>query len=407
MSVSKLSRNHKKIQPRGRVAEHIRGLPKSGIRDFFELVNTMDDVISLGIGEPDFVTPWSIREAAIYALQKGFTSYTSNLGMLSLRKAVCRYVDDEYGAKYDPVTECIITVGVSEALDLILRAILEPGDEVIYQEPSYVSYPASIVMALAKPVPVATYEKDKFALDPKRLEAAITPKTKALLLNFPNNPTGANISLAQKREIAKIAVKHDLVVLTDEIYSELTYGKMEPTIASLPGMRERTVFLHGFSKAFAMTGFRIGYACGPHELIDAMMKIHQYSMLCASSVGQSAAIAALQDGRGEMLKMKKEYMQRRNVIVKRLNEMGLTCVMPEGAFYAFPNITSTGISSKEFCTRLLQEKRVAVVPGTAFGPSGEGYVRCAYAAGMDEIETAMTRMAEFVQELKSGKKKAK
>lgn len=383
------------------IARQIVDLPRSGIRDFFELVNTMDDVISLGIGEPDFVSPWSIREAAIYALHQGFTSYTSNLGMPAMRKAACRYIEEEFGASYDPATECIITVGVSEALDLILRAVLNPGDEVIYQEPSYVSYPASVQMCFGVPRPVVTVEADKFAVDPARIEAAITPKSKVLLLNFPNNPTGANLTLDQKRAIAKIAVRHNLLVLTDEIYSELTYGERTPTIASLPGMKERTVFLHGVSKAFAMTGFRVGFACGPHELIEAMMKIHQYSIMCVSSLAQSAAIEALQHGKPEMLKMREEYRQRRNVIIKRLNDMGLPTVMPEGAFYAFPRISGTGLTSKEFATRLLQEKRVAVVPGTAFGPSGEGYVRCAYATGMDDIETAMTRIREFLAGLKS------
>jgi aminotransferase len=386
------------------VAQHIQGIPRSGIRDFFELVNTMDDVVSLGIGEPDFVTPWNIREAAMYALRSGFTSYTSNLGMPTLRQAVCRYVREHYGASYDPAGECIITVGVSEALDILFRAVLEPGDEVVYHEPCYVSYPATALMTLAVPKPVPTREEDGFTLDPARVEAAITPRSKILLLNFPNNPTGADISLEQKKGLAKLAVKHDLLVATDEIYSELTYGERTPTLASLPGMKERTVFLAGFSKAFAMTGFRVGYACGPSPLIEAMMKIHQYSMLCASSFAQAAGIEALQDGQREMQRMREEYRQRRNVIVKRLNEMGLPCFMPQGAFYAFPRIRDTGLTAQEFSRRLLEQKRVAVVPGTAFGASGEGYVRCAYAASMEDIETAMTRMAEFVAELRAGSK---
>jgi aminotransferase len=286
---------------------------------------------------------------------------------------------------------------VSEALDLILRAVLEPGDEVVYHEPCYVSYAATVAMVHGIPKPVVTREEDAFALDPAAVEAAITPKTKVLLLNFPNNPTGANLTFDQKKALAEIAVRHDLLVLTDEIYSELTYGERTPTIASLPGMRERTVFLHGVSKAFAMTGFRIGFACGPNDLIEAMMKVHQYSMLCASSVGQAAAIEALQNGRKEMLAMRSEYLQRRNVIVKRLNAMGLPCVMPEGAFYAFPRIRQTGLTAQQFARRLLEEKRVAVVPGTAFGACGEGYVRCAYAASMDDILIAMDRMAEFVR----------
>ncbi len=290
--------------PHSRVAKHIESLPKSGIRDFFELVMTMDDVISLGVGEPDFVTPWGIREATIYSLERGHTSYTSNLGLLSLRQEVCNYVEENYSVAYDPQYECIITVGVSEGLDLILRALLEPGDEVIYHEPCYVSYPACIGMAQAIPVPVTTTEDNGFGLDPSRLECKITDKTKVVLLNFPNNPTGANIGYDQKSEIAKIAVKHDLVVITDEIYSELSYENECQSIAAFPGMKERTVFLHGFSKAYAMTGYRIGYACGPADLIDAMMKIHQYSMLCASIMGQEAALEALKHGNSdrEMIK---------------------------------------------------------------------------------------------------------
>ncbi len=386
---------------KNRVAEHIAVLPKSGIRDFFELVNSMgSDVISLGIGEPDFVTPWHIRESAIFAMEKGHTSYTSNLGLLSLRKEISHYVNKYYNVKYDPVTECIITVGVSEALDLIFRAIITPGDEIIYHEPCYVSYSPEIRMAHGIPVPVITKEKNKFALDPKDFEKAITPKTKAILLNFPCNPTGASLTPEDVREIAKIAVKHNLIVLSDEIYSELTYDGKHVSIASMPGMKERTIFLHGFSKAYAMTGFRMGYACGPADLIDAMMKIHQYSMLCASIIAQEAAIEALRHGRTEMEKMKAEYCRRRNLIVRRLNEIGLKCVMPKGAFYAFPNISSTGLSSKEFATRLLQEEKVAVVPGTAFSEFGEGYVRCAYAASFEDIEEAMNRVERFVKKLK-------
>jgi aminotransferase len=388
---------------KNRVAQHISVLPKSGIRDFFELVNAMgagSDVISLGIGEPDFVTPWHIRESAIFAMEKGHTSYTSNLGLLSLRKEISHYVNKYYNVKYDPKTECIITVGVSEALDLIFRAIITPGDEIIYHEPCYVSYSPEIKMAHGVPVPVVTKEKNKFALDPKDFEKAITPKTKAILLNFPCNPTGASLTPEDVREIARIAIKHDLIVITDEIYSELTYDGNHISIASLPGMKERTIFLHGFSKAYAMTGFRLGYACGPADLIDAMMKIHQYSMLCASIIAQEAAVEALRHGRNEMEKMKAEYCRRRNLIVKRLNEIGLKCVMPKGAFYAFPNITSSGLSSKEFATRLLQEEKVAVVPGTAFSEFGEGYVRCAYAASFEDIEESMNRIEKFVNKIK-------
>ncbi len=395
MSDSKLSHSW--------VADHIAGLPRSGIRDFFELVNTMDDVISLGIGEPDFVTPWGIREATIYALDRGHTSYTSNLGLPALRRAVCDYAAPNFGVEYCPDDECIITVGVSEALDLIMRAVLNAGDEAIYHEPCYVSYAPTIAMTGATPVAVRTVEEDDFVLRPEAVERLITPKTKLLLLNYPNNPTGAGLTAGDKAALAQLAVKHDLLVISDEIYEELSYEERSPSIASLPGMRDRTVLLNGFSKAYAMTGYRIGYACGPPDLIEAMMKIHQYSMLCASSIAQEAAVEALQNGRHDRELMRTEYEQRRNVIVKRLREMGLPCFMPRGAFYVFPRIADTGLSSREFATRLLSEKRVAVVPGTAFGPCGEGHVRCAYATAMDELETALERIREFVVGLQSAR----
>lgn len=384
-----------------RVATHIASLPKSGIRDFFELVNSMDDVISLGIGEPDFVTPWHIREAAIYSLEKGHTSYTSNLGLLPLRKSVCEYVKKHYSVSFKPENECIITVGVSEALDLLLRAIINPGDEIIYHAPCYVSYSPCIKMALGKPVVVPTFECDDFALAPDKLRDAVTDRTKAILLNFPCNPTGATMPIEKLREVAEIAKEHDLIIITDEIYSELNYDGDHVSIASLPGMRERTVFLHGFSKAYAMTGFRIAYACGPKEIIDAMMKIHQYSMLCAPTIAQEAAIEALANGENEMKTMRDSYNDRRNVIVKRLNAMGLNCFKPKGAFYVFANITSTGLSSGEFSMRLLKEQNVAVVPGTAFGECGEGFVRCAYATSLPEINTAMDKIEIFLESLQS------
>lgn len=392
--------NVSKSRPeKGRVAPHIAELPKSGIRDFFELVSTMDDVISLGIGEPDFVTPWNVRESALYSIERGHTHYTSNLGILPLRKEICRYLSTDYGLEFDPVHECIITVGVSEALDLVIRAITSPGDEIIYHEPCYVSYSPEIRMAHGVPVPVKTFEKNDFSLDPADLERAVTKKTRAILLNFPCNPTGATLSLEQTRKIAEIAIKHDLLVIADHIYSELTYGERVPSIAALPGMKERTVFLHGFSKAFAMTGFRIGYACGPAEIIDAMMKIHQYSMLCAGITAQEAALEALRNGRSDMLAMKQEYCDRRNFIVKSLNQHGLKCHKPEGAFYVFPNITSTGLSSKDFATRLLMSQKVAVVPGPAFGACGEGFVRCSYATSMEGIREAMDKIGLFLKEI--------
>ncbi len=395
MSDSKLPRNF--------VADHISVLPKSGIRIFFDLVSTMKDVISLGIGEPDFVTPWTIRENALFSIESGRTCYTPNRGTLSLRKAVCRYLSEDYRLDYDPKEECLITVGVSEALDLVLRAIISPGDGVIYHEPCYVSYFPEIRMAHGVPVPVKTYAKNAFALDPENLEAAITEKTKAILLNFPCNPTGAVLTEEQSRRIAEIACKYDLLVIADDIYSELTYGEMTPSIASYPGMKERTIVLHGFSKAFAMTGFRIGYACGPADVIAAMTKIHQYTMLCAPITAQDAAEEALKHGKNEMNAMRNEYRDRRNIIVRGFNKIGLTCLNPNGAFYVFPDITSTGLSSNEFAIQLLKEKNVAVVPGDAFGECGAGYVRCSYATSIEGIREALKRIGEFVEDLKHRK----
>ena len=388
-----------KSLPDNIVAGHISALPKSGIRDFFELVNQMDDVTSLGIGEPDFPTPWHIREAAVYSLEKGHTSYTSNLGLLSLREKICDYIQTYYNIKYNPEVQCIITVGVSEGLDLLFRALINPGDEIIYHEPCYVSYAPGIKMAHGVPVAVPTFEKNNFALDPEDLRNAVTPKTKAILLNFPCNPTGATLNQEQIEKIAEIAVEHNLLVITDEIYSELVYEKKHFSIASLPGMKERCVFLHGFSKAYSMTGFRIAYACGPEKIIDAMMKIHQYSMLCAPIIAQEAAEEALLNGRREMLKMREEYRERRNVITSRLNNMGLHCFKPEGAFYVFPNISKTNLSSSDFAMLLLKKYKIAVVPGTAFGSCGEGFVRCAYAASIEDINKAMDGIEDFIASL--------
>ena len=379
------------------IAEHIAALPKSGIRDFFDLVCTMDEVISLGIGEPDFTTPWHIREASIYALNRGYTSYTSNLGDLRLRKAICKYAEENFKANYSPESECIVTVGVSEALDILMRAILNPGDEVLYHEPCYVSYAPTIRMTHATPVAVQTYEKDDFVLDINELEKHLSAKTKALLINYPNNPTGAGLTLDDKKRIADFAIRHDLLLISDEIYEELSYVPRTQSIASLPGMKERTIMLNGMSKAFAMTGFRLGYACGPHPIIDAMMKIHQYSMLCAPSLAQAAALEALQNGSMERERMRVEYEQRRNVITRGFNDLGLNCFMPRGAFYVFPCIRSTGMDSMTFAMTLLKEKHVAVVPGTAFGPCGEGFIRCSYATAMEEIEEALKRIGDFIR----------
>jgi aminotransferase len=388
-----------KLETRDFIADHVQKIPRSGIRDFFEIVQSMSDVISLGIGEPDFVTPWHIREAAIYALEKGRTGYTSNLGLPKLRKAISRYVQQHYAVHYDGLTEVLVAVGVSEAMDIALRAVLNPGDEVIYHEPCYVSYSPSIALAHGVGVPVATEARNGFALQAEAIAEKITPRTKVLMLNFPTNPTGATLSTEQTEAIAKLAVEHDLLVITDEIYTELSYGPRPPCIASLPGMRERTIFLHGFSKAYAMTGFRIGYACAPVALTEAMMRIHQYSMLCASIISQEAALEALEHGYDDMLHMREQYRQRRNYLVKSLNEIGLDCVEPQGAFYVFPSVARTGLHSREFAVRLLEEEKVAAVPGNAFGSSGEGFLRCSYATAFDQIEIAVERMARFVKRL--------
>ena len=381
------------------IADHVRDIPRSGIRDFFEIVQTMQDVISLGIGEPDFHTPWRIREAAIYGLERGHTGYTSNLGLPKLRERIAQYVQKHFHVGYDPATEIIVTVGVSEAIDLALRALLNPGDEVLYHEPCYVSYSPSVILAHGVPVSVPTFAADNFRLTAAELAKKITPRSKVLMMNFPCNPTGATQTREELEEIAKLCREHDLIVLTDEIYSELTYdGGKHVSIASLLGMRDRTVFLHGFSKAFAMTGFRVGYACAPPLLTEAMMKVHQYAILCANTLAQDAAIEALEGGDGDVAMMRKEYETRRNFIVCSLNDLGLPCFKPLGAFYVFPDIRGTGLTSKEFSLRLLQEKQVACVPGTAFGGSGEGHVRCSYATSLEKIKIAMERIAEFVKE---------
>lgn len=383
------------------IANHIRDIPKSGIREFFDIVAQEKEVISLGVGEPDFDTPWHIREAAIYSLEQGRTHYTSNLGLPELRSSICRYVQKHFGIAYDPRTEVIITVGVSEALDLALRAMINPGDEVLYHEPCYVSYAPSVTMAHGVAVPIATKAEDNFRLTAAALAEKITERSKVLMLNFPCNPTGATQTRAELEKIARLCIDHDLIVLTDEIYSELTYDHAEHvSIASLPGMRERCVFLHGFSKAFAMTGFRIGYACAPAPLTDAMMKIHQYGILCANTMAQDAAIEALEHGSRDVEVMNREYEHRRNYIVRAFNDLGLECFKPLGAFYIFPRIESTGLSSRDFSLGLLEKKKVACVPGTAFGPSGEGFVRCCYATGIEQIKIAMERIADFVAEVR-------
>lgn len=387
-----------------RIARHVREIPRSGIRDFFEIVQSMHDVISLGIGEPDFVTPWHIREAAIYSLEKGHTGYTSNLGSPRLRRIISDYVGNRFGLAYRAENEVIVTVGVSEAIDIAIRALVNPGDEVLYHEPCYVSYAPTVLLAHGVPVAVPTRPEADFALDPEALAERITPRSKLLMLNFPTNPTGGTLDRARLEKIARLCVEHDLIVITDEIYSELTYDDAEHlSIASMPGMQERTIFLHGVSKAFAMTGWRIGFGCGPAELIEAMMKVHQYAMLCAPIMSQEAAAEALQHGEPAMEAMRREYALRRNYIVSALNEMGLETFSPRGSFYAFPCIRSTGMDSRTFALSLLQAENVAAVPGSAFGESGEGYLRCSFATALPKIKIAMERMARFVEQCRAGK----
>jgi len=379
------------------VADHVRTIPRSGIRDFFDIVQSMDNVVSLGIGEPGFVTPWHIREAAIFALEKGKTGYTSNFGLLKLRRSISKYVAENFHVEYDPQQEILVTVGVSEGLDIALRAIINPGDEILYHEPCYVSYHPSVTLAHGVAKAIRTRAADDFALRAEDVAAAITPRTKAIMLNFPTNPTGATMAQEELAKIAQVCIEHDLLVLTDEIYSELTFTGTHHSIAAVPGMRERTIFLHGFSKAFAMTGFRIGYACAPAGLIEGMLRVHQYSMLCASIIAQEAAIEALDHGKDDMLAMREQYRLRRNFIVKSLNDLGLKCHLPVGSFYSFPDVRSTGLTSREFSVQLLEQERVACVPGSAFGPGGEGHVRASFCSSMTDIEKAVERIARFVQ----------
>ncbi|HEX3031098.1 MAG TPA: aminotransferase class I/II-fold pyridoxal phosphate-dependent enzyme [Bacillota bacterium] len=379
-----------------RVSPTVRNMPPSGIRKYFDMAAEMKGVISLGVGEPDFVTPWNIREACIYSLEQGKTMYTSNHGMLELREAISGLYKEETGLSYDPRSEIVITVGVSEALDLAMRAILEPGDEVIIPEPCYVSYQACVTLAKGVPVPVYTKLENEFRLTPQELEAAITPRTKALILSYPCNPTGAIMTKADLEAIAEIVAKHDLLVISDEIYDKLTYEGTHTCFASLPGMRDRTILLNGFSKAYAMTGWRVGYACGNKAFIDAMVKIHQYTMLCAPITAQTAALEALRNGKSAMEDMVKQYDQRRRLMLHGFREMGLDCFEPRGAFYIFPNISKTGLTEEQFTEELIKEARVAVVPGTAFGESGRGHVRVSYAASVKNLSEALDRIGKFV-----------
>ncbi len=382
------------------VAEAVKNIPPSGIRRFFDLVSGLEDIISLGVGEPDFITPWHIREMCIHSLEKGETSYTSNYGLPELRDELSRTYYRRYGLDYDPASEILVTTGVSEALDIAIRAVTNPGDEVIVVQPSYVAYVPSVILAGGKPVIVPTYMKDNFSLTAEALKPAITDKTKAIVLNFPNNPTGAIMMKEGMEEIADLVVENDLFVISDEVYECLTYEGTHVPFSSLDGMKDRTVMLNGFSKAYAMTGLRLGFAMGSPEIIHSMMMIHQYSMMCAPTTAQIGAIEALRNGKEEMERMAREYDRRRHFIVRGFNSIGLECFNPKGAFYAFPYIGNTGLSSSEFSERLLNEKRVVTIPGDVFGESGEGFLRCAYAASMDDIKKAIERMGDFVDGLK-------
>jgi len=381
---------------RNLTSQKVNQISPSGIRRFFDLLASMEGVISLGVGEPDFATPWHIREAAIYSLEKGYTMYTSNLGMPELRQELSRYLRENYNLVYDPDRELLITVGVSEALDLVMRAILNPGDEVIMPDPCYVSYNPCVALAGGTPIMVPTNQENNFEIRAADIEARVTNKTKAILIGYPANPTGAVMPRNKLVEIAKLARRHGLLVISDEIYAKLVYGVEHTCFATLPETKEDTILLGGFSKANAMTGWRIGYAAANQEIIAAMTKIHQYTMLCAPIMGQVAAIEALRAGEASTAEMVEEYNRRRLVIVKGLNDIGLSCFEPHGAFYAFPSIKVTGMTSEEFAERLLTEEKVAVVPGTAFGECGEGYVRCCYATSLADIEEALSRMKRFV-----------
>ncbi len=375
----------------------------SGIRKFFDIVGEMEDAISLGVGEPDFDTPWHIRDEGIYSLEKGRTHYTSNAGLKELKIEIDRFLTRRYGVSYDPNKEIMVTVGGSEAIDIAMRAMLDPGDEVLIPQPSYVSYVPCAVLANGTPVIIELKEEDEFRLTPEELEAAITPKTKLLVLPFPNNPTGGVMEKSDLEKIAKIIIEHDLFVLSDEIYSELTYLENHVTIASLPGMKERTIVINGFSKSHAMTGWRLGYACGPEPIIKQMLKIHQYAIMCAPTTSQYAAVEALRNGDEDVAGMREEYDGRRRYLLHRFEEMGLTCFEPFGAFYAFPCIKEFGMTSEEFATELLKQQKLAVVPGTAFGACGEGYLRISYAYSLDNLKKAMDRMEAFITELRKSK----
>ncbi len=380
-----------------RISQRVSSLAPSGIRKFFDLIQSMDDVISLGVGEPDFSTPWRVREAAIHSVEKGHTHYTSNYGLIELREKIADDLSARYGVNYEPADQVLVTVGVSEGLDLAMRTLLDPGDEVIIPEPTYVSYVPCVILAGGVPVPVPTTEEEEFKVRPSDIEARVTPRTRAIMIGYPNNPTGAVLERRELQAIADVAGRHDLTVVSDEVYDRLVYGHAHVCFSALDGAQERTVHLGGFSKDFAMTGWRVGYAAGQPQVIEAMMKVHQYTMMCAPTMSQMAALEAMSTGGPEVESMVEAYDQRRRLMVKGLNEIGLPCLMPKGAFYTFPSIKSTGLTSEEFAEGLLREEKVAVVPGTAFGLSGEGHVRCCYAVSVGEIEEALERIGRFVK----------
>ncbi|WP_407643407.1 aminotransferase [Cytobacillus dafuensis] len=376
-------------------------LKPSGIRKFFDLAAGMEGVISLGVGEPDFVTPWSVREAAILSMEQGYTSYSANAGFLELREEIAHYMKNQFDVAYSPSSEIIVTVGASQAIDIAMRAILDPGDEVIIIEPSYVSYAPMVELAGGVPVFVQTFKENDFKILPSQLEEVITEKTKAIILCSPNNPTGSMLNKKELEDFAQIAEKYDLLVVADEIYAELVYDEVYTSLPSIHGMKERTILISGFSKGFAMTGWRLGFICAPVELSQAMLKIHQYAIMCAPTMAQFAAIEALKNGRSDVDEMVKSYRRRRNYIVQSFNEIGLTCHSPGGAFYAFPSIESTGLSSEQFAERLLMEEAVAVVPGNVFGESGEGHIRCSYATSLEQLQEAVKRMKRFIEKLEA------
>ncbi|HZU67883.1 MAG TPA: aminotransferase class I/II-fold pyridoxal phosphate-dependent enzyme [Ktedonobacteraceae bacterium] len=381
------------------LSERVRSVKPSGIRKFFDIINTMPDVISLGVGEPDFVTPEHIRQAGIRSIELGHTRYTSNYGILELREEIARMLNRRYGLTYDPATEILVTVGVSEGVDLTMRTLIDPGDEVISPDPGYVAYEADIIFAGGVPVPVPTYAKYNFGVRASEIAAAITPRTKVILLGNPNNPTGAVVPREELEGIAQLAIEHDLIVAVDEVYSRLVYGTEHISIAALPGMRDRTVLLDGFSKAYAMTGWRIGYVAAAKYILEAMLKIHQYAIMCAGTAPQEAALEALRHGEADVQEMHDSYARRRRMFVDGLNRIGLPTCEPHGAFYAFPSIAGTGLSDEEFAERLLFEEKVAVVPGSSFGAAGKGYVRCTYCTAYDQLEEALVRMERFLKKL--------